>query len=159
MVKFKLINFAFWAFFALNLYATEVEVTADNFFANEKTFISDLTGNVVVKKGDYDTLTANKVKIYFDKDKKPIKYVATSNAKFKAKIDKTNYDGSGDELVYEPLKHLYILTGNAYLHELQTDKKIYGDVITVNQLDGTYSVLSKDGKKPVKLIFQIEDKK
>jgi lipopolysaccharide transport periplasmic protein lptA len=44
------------------------------------------------------------------------------------------------------------------LHEIETDKKVYGEKIMVNQNSGTYNVNS--GKKePVKFIFQVEDKK
>jgi lipopolysaccharide export system protein LptA len=43
------------------------------------------------------------------------------------------------------------------LHEVDSDKKIFGDEIIVDQLKGVYSVKSKD-KKPVKFIFQVEDK-
>lgn len=140
------------------LQAEQVEVTGDDFFADEKALVSDLKGNVVIKKGSYDTLTSDNVKIYFDANKQPIKYVATGNAKFKVLLNEKNYDGSGKELIYEPAKSQYTLKGDAYLHEVQTDKKVYGDQITVNQLKGTYQVESKD-KKPVKFIFQIEDKK
>ncbi|AGZ82023.1 LPS ABC transporter substrate-binding protein LptA [Campylobacter fetus] len=144
-------------FFTIGLNAEQVEVTADNFFADEKSLTSDLKGNVIIKKGSYDTLTSNSVKIYFDAKRQPIKYVATGNAKFKAVLNKKNYNGSGDILIYEPLKKTYTLSGDAYLHEEQTDKKVYGDEIVVNQGNGTYKVSSKD-KKPVKLIFQVEDK-
>ncbi|ANE33975.1 lipopolysaccharide transport periplasmic protein LptA [Campylobacter hyointestinalis] len=154
----KKISFIFGLFLAINLNAERIEVTSEDFFADEKALVSDLKGNVVIKKGDYDTLNADFVKIFFDKNKQPIKYVATGNAKFKFILNEKNYDGSGEELTYEPSKQLYTLKQNAYIHEMQTDKKVYGDIITVNQLEGTYKVTSKD-KKPVKFIFQIEDKK
>ena len=61
----------------------QVEVTADNFFADEIKQISVLTGNVRIKKGAYDTLNSDKVTIYFDAKRQPTKYVATGNANFK----------------------------------------------------------------------------
>lgn len=144
--------------FSSVLFAEQVEVTADNFFADEKNFYSDLKGNVVVKKGSYDTLWADNVRITFNDKKEPTKYVATGNAKFKVLVNEKHYNGNADELTYIPQKQIYIMTGKAFLHEEESDKKVYGDVIEVNQISGTYQVQSKD-KKPVRMIFQVEDKR
>ena len=50
------------------------------------------------------------------------------------------------------------------MREIDTDKKVFGELIEVNQNSGTYSVkgdekAAKGEKKPVKFIFQVEDKK
>ncbi|ASM35685.1 OstA family protein [Campylobacter sputorum subsp. bubulus] len=158
MDKFKIKIAFFTILFSSILFAEQVEVTADNFFADEKNFYSDLKGNVVVKKGDYDTLWADSVRITFNEKKEPIKYFAKGNAKFKVLVNEKHYDGNADELTYIPQKQLYIMDGKAYLHEEETDKKVYGNIIEVNQINGTYEVKSKD-KKPVRMIFQVEDKK
>ena len=113
------------------LNAEQVEITSNDFFADENKQISEFVGNVNIKKGSYDELKANKVVVHFDKKR--------------------------HTLTYEPAKQTYTVTGNGYLHEVETDKNVYGDKIVVNQKDGTYSVNS-DEKKPVKFIFQIEDK-
>ncbi|MGP1485088.1 MAG: lipopolysaccharide transport periplasmic protein LptA [Campylobacter sp.] len=143
--------------------AEQVEVTSDNFFADENKFVGEFTGNVNIKKGS-DLLTADKVRIFFDKDKNPIKYVANGNAKIKALIKEKTYDGAGNELIYEPKENLYTINGNGFLHEIDSDKKVYGEFIQINQNSGTYSVKSDKKtnsveKKPVKFIFQVEDKK
>ena len=143
--------------------AEQVEVTSDNFFADENKFVGEFTGNVNIKKGS-DLLTADKVRIFFDKDKNPIKYVANGNAKIKALIKEKTYDGAGNELIYEPKENLYTINGNGFLHEIDSDKKVYGEYIQINQNSGTYSVKSDEKtnsveKKPVKFIFQVEDKK
>ena len=158
-----MINFCFKKFAlvlalrAFPLLAEQVEITADEFYADEGKQISEFKGNVNIKKGK-DTLTANLVVIYFDKKRNPLKYVASGNAKFRVFIKNKTYDGSGSELVYEPAPNLYTINGNGFLHEIETDKKVYGEKITVNQNSGTYNVNS--GKKePVKFIFQVEDKK
>ena len=149
-----MINFGFkkvtliLALSALPLLAEQVEITADEFYADEGKQISEFKGNVNIKKGK-DTLTANLVVIYFDKKR---------NAKFRVFIKNKTYDGSGSELIYEPAPNLYTINGNGFLHEIETDKKVYGEKITVNQNSGMYNVNS--GKKePVKFIFQVEDKK
>ncbi|RKV95751.1 MAG: lipopolysaccharide transport periplasmic protein LptA, partial [Campylobacter sp.] len=86
---------------ALPLLAEQVEITADEFYADEGKQISEFKGNVNIKKGK-DTLTANLVVIHFDKNRNPLKYVASGNAKFRVFIKNKTYDGSGSELIYEP---------------------------------------------------------
>lgn len=140
-----------------SLFADQVEVTANDFYADEKKMVSEFKGNVNIKKGK-DTLTANKVMIYFDANRNPIKYVASGNANFSVFMQNKNYIGSGNELIYEPLTNLYTINGNGFLQEKQTDKRVYGEKITVNQNSGTYSVNS-DKKKPVKFIFKIDEKR
>ena len=86
-----MINFGFkkvalvLALSALPLLAEQVEITADEFYADEGKQISEFKGNVNIKKGK-DTLTANLVVIYFDKKRNPLKYVASGNAKFRVFI-------------------------------------------------------------------------
>lgn len=135
----------------------QIEVSADSFYADEKAGLGELVGNVLIKKGKSDTLNANRVKIYFDKNRQPYKYEAISNAKFAILLNGKNYKGSGELLTYEPKTQIYTLKGNAFLHEIDSDKKIFGDEIVINQLNGVYNVKSKD-KEPVKFIFQVEDK-
>ena len=89
-----------------------MEVTADEFYADEGKQISEFKGNVNIKKGK-DTLTANLAVIYFDKKRNPLKYVASGNAKFRVFIKNKTYDGSGNELVYEPAQNLYTINGSA----------------------------------------------
>ena len=105
-----------------------------------------------------DTLDANNAKIFFDKNKKPLKYVASGNARFKAELKGKRYDGSSEQITYEPATQIYTLSGNAYLHEIDSDKKLYGSKIIVNQKKGTYSV-DGEGGKPIKFIFQTKEVK
>lgn len=156
MGRGKKIILAFVLFGLSPLFAEQVEVTADDFYADEKKLVSEFSGNVKIQKGK-DVLTANKVLIYFDTKRNPLKYVATGDAKFKVFIQNKNYNGSGNELIYEPTPNLYTINGNGFLHEEETDKKVYGEKITVNQNSGVYNVNSGN-KKPVKFIFQVEEK-
>ncbi len=137
--------------------ASEVQVTADKFMANEVKGVSTFTGNVhVIKEGD--DLKADKVVINFDKNKKPTLYTATGHASVKMKIKDKNYFAKGEILIYDPNLLKYTIKKNAFLQELNTDKKVYGEVIRVDQVLGYYEV---DGKKnePVKFIFKVQDKK
>lgn len=139
------------------LYAANVEVTADKFFADETKRISVFNGNVKVLK-ESDKLTANKVTIDFDAKKQPIRYVALGDAKVNMTMNAKKYYGEAEKMTYEPSSSTYILEKKAFLHDLETDKKVYGDYIRVEQLNGHYVVDGKEGT-PVKFIFKVEDTK
>ncbi|MBQ7270673.1 MAG: lipopolysaccharide transport periplasmic protein LptA [Campylobacter sp.] len=164
MVFYKRNKFYAVAFILASLFANaseKVEVTADNFFADEVKQISILTGNVTIKKGDYDTLKSDKLTITFDKNRQPTKYTATGNANFKILLNGKHYDGKGGVLTYTPTNETYTLENSAYLHESESKKEVFGDKIVVNREKGTYEVKSGSGaeKKPIRLIFQVEDNK
>jgi len=164
MVFYKRNKFYAVAFILASLFANaseKVEVTADEFFADEVKQISILTGNVTIKKGDYDTLKSDKLTITFDKNKQPTKYTATGNANFKILLNGKHYDGRGGVLTYTPTNETYTLENSAYLHESESKKEVFGDKIVVNREKGTYEVKSGSGaeKKPIRLIFQVEDNK
>lgn len=139
------------------LSAETVEVVADKFFADEKKQITEFTGHVVVTKAK-DKLVAKKVVITFDKKRQPLKYVASGDAKIDMIMNDKVYFGSAQTMIYDPIKDQYTLIKNAFLHEKVTNKKVYGEKIFVNQTTGRYEVES-DGKKPVKFIFKVEEKK
>ncbi len=134
-----------------------IEITSKHFEADETKLISKFTGDVKVVKG-YDTITSDSLIINFDKNKKPIKYIATGKAKFKLILNNKHYAGRADKIIYNPLNKYYRFIGNAFLQDIDTDKKIYGDDITIDQLNGKYNVKSS-GNKPVKFIFKVDDKK
>jgi lipopolysaccharide export system protein LptA len=142
---------------AVCLNAEKVEVVADKFFADEKKQISVFSGHVVVTKGS-DKLVANKVIIDFDKNRQPLKYTAIGDAKVNMTLNDKKYYGEAETMTYNPIKSQYTLLKKAFLHEMTTDKKVYGDRIWVDQMSGKYEVNS-NGNKPVKFIFEVEDKK
>ena len=63
-----------------------------------------------------------------------------------------------EKMTYEPSKSTYILEKKAFLHEIESDKKVYGDYIKADQISGQYEVDGK-GKAPVKFIFKVEEQK
>jgi lipopolysaccharide export system protein LptA len=138
-------------------YAAQVEVTAEKFFADEKKKISTFEGNVVVIK-ESDKLTANKVLIEFDDKKQPLRYIALGNAHVAMLMNGKKYIGEAEKMTYEPNQSTYVLEKKAFLHEIETDKKVYGDYIKADQISGQYEVDGK-GKAPVKFIFKVEDQK
>ena len=139
------------------LNAETVEVVADKFFADEVKQVTEFTGHVIVTKAK-DKLVANKVVINFDEKRQPLKYIATGNVKVDLMMKEKAYFGSAETMIYDPIKDQYTLVDNAFLHEKITNKKVYGNRIWVDQTTGRYEVDS-DGKKPVKFIFKVEEKK
>ena len=139
------------------LLAEQVEVTADKFFADEKKKISVFEGNVKVVKQS-DKLLAQKVLIEFDDKKQPLRYIATGDAKVNMTMNEKKYYGEAEKMTYEPNKSTYVLEKKAFLHELESDKKVYGDYIKADQISGQYEVDGK-GKAPVKFIFKVEEQK
>lgn len=149
--------FIFILFVVSSVYAANVEIVANKFYADEQKQLSVFSGDVVITK-EKDKLVANEVTINFDAKKQPTKYTAIGNAKVDMIINEKKYFASANTMIYYPTKDSYELIGNAFLHEIITDKKVYGDKIFVNQMTGRYEVDSQ-GDKPVKFIFQVEDKK
>jgi len=139
------------------LNAQNVEIVADNFFADEKKQVTVFNGNVKIVKGK-DKLFANKLTINFDKDRQPLKYIAVGDVKINMILNNKHYYGEAQTMIYDPVKAQYTFLKNAFLFEKESDKKVYGDRIWVDQSSGRYEVDS-DGKKPVKFIFKIEDNK
>lgn len=138
------------------LVAVEVKVSADKFSANEIKNKAEFLGHVVITKQN-DILKADKLTINFDKKRKPTKYEATGNASIKVFIKNKEYFGKGKTLTYEPKKNKYTIKGNAFFEDRTADRKVYGEIISVNQTDGKYQVDGKNNE-PVKFIFQVDDK-
>ncbi|CAM4025270.1 lipopolysaccharide transport periplasmic protein LptA [Campylobacter armoricus] len=141
----------------INLFAfsaQKIEVYAKDFYLDEKSETSILTGDVEVKKGK-DILNSQKLIIYM-KNKQPLKYIATNNAKFKITMKDKTYHGSGDEFIYNVSKDTYEINGHAKIIEEPTNKELFGDKIIVDRKNMTYRVFSKD-KKPVKFVFEVKE--
>lgn len=136
-----------------------LEIDAINFNADDKKGISTFTGSVKVKMGD-DRLNANRVDIFFETDKKtdnkvPQKYEATGDANFKIISKDKHFEGKGDKIIYNPKKEEYTIIGNGFVYEKNDDRKIYGENIYINQLNGEAKVKG-DSKKPVKFIINVD---
>ncbi len=140
-----------------SLFAQEVEIKADKFSANEILGEGKFLGHVSIKKAN-DILKSDALVVKFNKEKKPVKYIANGNVSISIVIKNKIYFGKGDKLIYDPIKDKYSLKGNAFLEDKMTRKKVYGNNIHVNQKNGKYEVDS-DKNTPVKFIFQIDDEK
>lgn len=137
-------------------FATQIEVKALSFYLDENAGKSTLSGNVEVKK-EKDILKSDKLIIYMDKNKKPVKYEAMQNAKFEIYLGDKIYKGSGDHFIYNVVKDTYEIDGNAIINEITTNKQIYGDKIVIDRKKNTYLVESKN-KNPIRFVFDVEQK-
>ncbi|TQR31905.1 lipopolysaccharide transport periplasmic protein LptA [Campylobacter sp. MIT 99-7217] len=146
----------FLSLFLCFSYASELQISANSFYANEKKGENILSGNVIVKK-DKDILRSEKLDVFVDKQRKPIKYIATGNAKFEVFLSNKLYKGVADKLIYDVLKDVYEMNGNAFIEEQGSNKKIYGDLIVVDKKQEIYRVKGKDNK-PTRFIFELETK-
>ncbi len=147
---------AFFLFFSCLLYSKQVEIRADSFSADEKKGINILSGSVLVKNKD-DVLNSDKLLIYTDKNNKPLKYIASGNASFKIFIKDRVYQGSANELVYNLSTDTYEANGNAYIQDLSTNNKLYGDRISIDKKSQHYKVFGLNEKKPARFIFNLKD--
>lgn len=134
-------------------------IDALDFQADDKKGFSTFTGNVKITMAK-DRLNAQKVEVFFqtskdNKNRLPIKYEATGDADFEIFSKDKHYLGKGDKIIYYPKKEEYIIMGNAFVHEKIDDRKVYGETIHINQLNGEAKVKGSE-KKPVKFIINVE---
>lgn len=135
--------------------AQDLHITSKKFFYNSKTNISTFIKDVNATKGK-DNILSDKMKIYFDKNKKPIKYIATGHVKFILALDKNaTYKGHCDKLIYNFRTYNVFLIGNAYIKKLQTNESVSGNYIKLNRK--TKNVEVEGGKKPVNIIIKVNE--
>ncbi len=136
--------------------AENVEITADHFEASQVKRVTEFSGNVHMKKGN-DELNATKVYVYFDDERKPIRYEAVGKSSFIIHMQNGGYYvGKAEKLVYRPGSELYELYGNVVLKEPKLDRTIMGEKVVVEKSTGRANVEGDDGK-PVKFIFKVEE--
>ncbi len=136
--------------------AENVEITADHFEADQLKKITEFIGNVHMKKGN-DELNASKVLVFFDKNRKPIRYEAVGKSSFIVYMQNGRYYvGRADRLVYLPKKEVYELYGNVVLKEPLLERTIFGEKVVVEKSTGRARVKG-DEKRPVKFIFKVEE--
>lgn len=143
----------------LPLFAEQVKIIADSFDGNEKKGLTVFTGNVKITKGS-DELNASKVIVHTDKNRTPLKYIAQGDVSFYIDLPENNasYKGDAGKVIYFPVKQEYQFYTNVHLYQLNTNRKIFGEEVILNTVDGNAKAVGKE-KAPVIMIFNIEDKK
>ena len=154
-MDFRIIFASIFLLIFLNA-AGQIEISAKSFEADEKSGLSILSGDVLVKK-DKDILKANKLSIFLDKNNKPLRYEATQNPSFELFLDGKSYKGRGDKFLYHAKSDIYEIIGNAFIEELETNKRLYGDKIIIDRQNQTYNV-DGSSSKPVRFVFELDEK-
>lgn len=139
------------------LFAEKVEITSLNMKAEELKKEIHFIDDVKVKQFK-DWLHADKVIVYFDENNETKMYEAIGRVTFEFNREKGLYKGSADNVKYYPFKSQYILSGKAVIDDLLNKRHVNGDVITLDMTTGD-AVVTGNKKKPVKFIFDMEEKK
>ena len=141
------------------LMGEQVKIVADKFDGNEKKGITTFIGNVMITKGN-DELNASKVIVFTDKNRVPYRYEAEGKVSFyiDLKENNTTYKGDAGKVIYFPKKKKYEFYKNVHLYQLGTNRKIFGEEVKLNALDGNAQAIGKK-KAPVIMIFNVEEKK
>lgn len=138
------------------LFAEKVEITSTSMKAEEEKKEVHFIGDAKVHKGK-DWLHADTVIVYFDENDDTEMYEAIGSVTFEFKKEDQHYKGSADKVKYHIVKSLYVLTGNAVIDDLVNKSHVDGDEITLDMTTGNVKVQG-DKKKPVKFIFEMENK-
>lgn len=135
--------------------AEELKVTSKYFHYDMAKKESVFKGDVNATKGK-DNIQAEEMIVYFDKNKKPQKFVAIGNVRFVIALDKNStYKGRSDKLVYQLHNGNIILTGNAKIVKLETNESVKGNRIVLNRFTKNAEVTG--GKKPVEIIIKVNE--
>jgi len=142
-------------FLTLFLTAENLHIVSKKFFYDSKKMTSEFIGDVNATKGN-DNILAQKMIIYFNKNKKPIKYIANGSVKFILNLDKNDtYKGRCEKLIYNFLTEDIFLIGNAFIKRLETNESVSGDKIKINRKTKDVEVIGD--KKPVNIIIKVNE--
>ncbi len=146
----------FLVIFTQTLFAEKVEITSTSMEAEELKKEVHFIGDAKIKKGA-DWLHADKVIVYFGENNETSMYEAIGSVSFEFKKDENHFKGSADRVIYNILKSLYILKGKAVIDDMVKKSHVDGDEIMLDMTTGSVDVKGSS-KKPVKFIFDMEDK-
>jgi lipopolysaccharide export system protein LptA len=152
----KFLKIALLLVFTQTLFAEKVEITSTSMEAEEEKKEVHFIGDAKVHKGK-DWLHAERVIVYFGDNNDTEMYEAIGTVTFEFKKDEQHFKGSADKVKYHIVKSLYVLTGNAVIDDLVNKSHVDGDEITLDMTTGNVKVQG-DKKKPVKFIFEMENK-
>lgn len=143
--------------FSLLLFADKVEIVSDTMEAQNLKKEVHFVGNVKIKQLK-NSLYGDKVIVYFNDNNKTKKYEAIGAVRFEFEQEKGHYKGHADRVTYYPLKSQYILKGKAVIDDVVNKRHIDGNEIILDVLTGKVKIKGSN-KKPVKFIFDMENKK
>jgi len=136
--------------------SVEISIVSDNFSADENKHISTFTSNVKIVKQS-DKISANKVVVKFDNNNTPISYEAFGSVHFTISLKNSTVDGSCEKLVYLPVGKIYTLSSKVDIVEYPSGRKMKANNVKIDTINAK-TVVSGSAKKPVKFIFNIQEK-
>jgi len=138
------------------LFAEKVKITSTSMEAEELKKEVHFIGDAKIIKGG-DWLHADKVIVYFGDNNETSRYEAIGSVSFEFKKDEKHFKGSADKVIYDMVKSLYVLKGKAVIDDMVKKSHVDGDEIMLDMSTGSVDVKGSS-KKPVKFIFDMEDK-
>lgn len=143
--------FLFHVLFAAK--AEVIDIVAQNFQSVGNT--TTITGNVHIKKGD-DELFSDKVIVYTDNARKPLRYEAIGNVRFTIITDdKRELKGKSNTLIYYVKKNEYRLLNNAFVQESGKPNVLKGDEIVLSG-NGDYANIVGKKQAPARVTFSLD---
>ncbi|MGP1561963.1 MAG: lipopolysaccharide transport periplasmic protein LptA [Helicobacteraceae bacterium] len=150
--------FLIFLWFACAAFGEKVEINADFVTANNNKGVTDFKGNVVITKNK-DIMKADTVRVFMNEAKEIQKIFAFGNASFYVVTDKNQvFQGTSKNFTYYPDKKEIVLTGDAMVEDVLNARKLFGEEIVFDENTQLANVRGKE-KEPVKVIFDIPDKK
>lgn len=143
-------------FFCLSVFAKDIHITSDKFYANQNSLISTFSGNVTVED-ENAKVKANKIEVFFTKDKKPQKIIATGNVKARIKTKEgREFEATANEMLLYPSTEKIELKNNAVIIEKDTKNKITGSTVIFNKKSGEAEVYGSENK-PVRFTIEVDE--
>ncbi len=144
-------------FLSTLIYGSIVDIKANYFHANNILKVAYFEGNAKIKEG-VNSLSADKIVVYFNNKRKATKYEAIGKVKFDLVENGVHYVGKADKIRYSPNSSKYYFYGAVLLKDLTNNRKIEANSISLDLKTGLADIKGGN-KKPVHFIFEIEDRK
>jgi len=157
----KILGLILLIILSINAKGVDVDIQAEYFESDKNKNIVIFRGSVSMVKGD-DTLVCDEIILKTKQNKQTnstdiISYVATGNVSFTFKSDTSYLIGSGQKVIYDLEKELYIIKGDGYIEDKLNNKMIRGENIYLNRKTG-HTKIDGTKNKPVKFKFTINSK-
>jgi len=144
-------------FFTSTLFADVVDIKANHFYANDINQVAFFEGNAEIKQGENE-FKSSKITVYFNKNRKAVKYEAKDNVRFDLTENKIHYTGKANKVVYSPNSSKYFFYGKVVLQDHTNNRTIKAETIELNLKTGLADIKGAK-KQPVHFRFEIEDRK
>jgi len=143
--------------FSSHLFADIVDIKADHFYANDINHEAFFEGHAKIKQGKNE-INASKVTVFFNEQRKALKYEAHGNVKFNLIEKGIHYRGVSNKISYKPRGSKYYFAGNVTLMDLTNNRTIKANKISLDLKTGLADIKGSV-KKPVHFRFEIEDRR